>query len=66
MDGPEQTPKKKGSRRMIGAGLAIGIGVGVALDNMAVGVAVGLAIGVAMDSYRRDKESNQKDDSSEA
>jgi len=50
---------------MIGADLAIGLGAGVALGNMAVGVAVGLAIGVAMDSYRRDKEANLEDDTSE-
>lgn len=58
----EDDKKPKRPARMIGAGLAIGVGVGVALDNIAVGIAIGLAIGVALDSYRKEKNHNDEDE----
>jgi len=59
---PVEEKKPKRSPRYIGAGLAIGAGVGVALDNIAVGIAVGLAIGVALDSYHKEKRENDSDE----
>ena len=57
----DQEKEKKGKRppHYLGAGLAIGVGVGVALDNIAVGIAGGLAIGAALDSYHKEKYENE-------
>jgi hypothetical protein len=32
----------------VGAGLAIGVIIGIAIDNLAMGIGIGLAIGIAM------------------
>lgn len=50
----QQTPENRTRRRIQpGGGLAIGIGVGVALGaafhNIALGIAIGAGIGVALD-----------------
>lgn len=53
MNSEKQKSRTKRSPNMIGVGLALGAGIGVALDNIAVGVAVGLAVGAALDSRRK-------------
>lgn len=58
----KEPEKKKRAPMYIGAGLAIGAGVGVALDNIAVGIAVGLAIGVTMDNYHKEKKQADEDE----
>ena len=44
--------KKKNAHPMLGAGIAIGLGtgvaIGVAMDNVGLGIAIGLPIGVAI------------------
>ena len=40
--------KKNKSFRWLGAAIAIGTGVGVAIGNLAIGVAVGVAVGVGL------------------
>ena len=47
---------------MIGTGIAIGVAVGVAMDNVGLGIALGLAIGPGMVSIQKKK--NKPDDSS--
>ena len=47
---------------MIGAGIAIGVTVGVAMDDVGLGIALGLAIGAGMAS--KQKKKNIMDDSS--
>lgn len=62
-----ETPKKskmtKRPHTYLGAGLALGAGLGAALDNIAVGIALGLAFGAVMDSYHKEKRDD--DDSEE-
>ena len=38
--------------RFIGIGIALGIGIGAALDNMGLGIAIGIALGAAIGSMR--------------
>lgn len=59
---PAKEDKRKRPPRYIGAGLAIGAGVGIALDNIAVGIAIGLAIGVALQSYHKEKNATDEDE----
>lgn len=42
----------------IGAGIAIGVALGAAMDNVGAGIAIGLAIGVALDAGQRKRQSN--------
>ena len=53
---------KKKQVNMVGAGIAIGVAVGVAMDNVGLGIALGLAIGAGMASIQKKK--NKTDDSS--
>jgi len=46
---------KKKPVSMIGAGIAIGVGIGVAMDNVGLGIALGLAIGAGMASIQKKK-----------
>jgi len=57
------TTEKKRTRpvQYLGAGIAIGVAIGVAVDNIGAGIAVGIAMGVAMDSYRKKKAGNGTD-----
>lgn len=61
-------PDKKRDSRYLGAGLAIGIGVGLALgsemDNVGAGLAIGIAVGIALGSgMQRRKGSHSEKDS---
>jgi len=56
---PQEPKTKKRPPRYIGAGLVLGVGVGAALDNIAVGIAIGLAIGAALDSYHKEKRGDE-------
>jgi hypothetical protein len=40
----------------ISIGLALGAGIGLALDNLAIGVGIGLAIGAAIGAAQRSKK----------
>ena len=50
-DQPKQKRKRKPQHRAgtVGFGIAIGAGIGAALNNMGVGIAIGIAIGIALD-----------------
>ena len=54
--------RRKGPASYLGAGIAIGAGIGVAVDNIGAGLAVGIAIGVALSrkQTRRDKADKNK------
>ena len=52
---PSNKKNFKRPANMIGAGLVIGAGVGVALDNIAVGIVVGIAIGAALTKKQKQK-----------
>ena len=41
---------------MIGAGLAIGVAIGVSLNNIALGIGVGVAIGAGLVATQMKKE----------
>lgn len=45
-------PRRKGFGS-IGTGIAIGIGIGVAMDNIGIGAAVGIAMGVGFEAINR-------------
>ncbi len=56
-------PKEGGGKRpahYLGAGLAIGAGVGAALDSIGAGIAIGLALGAAL-SEREKRKSDKPD-----
>lgn len=59
----DQDRLKKRPVKMLGLGIAIGAGVGVALENIPMGVALGVAIGAGLEAKRRRA---QKQDSSES
>lgn len=60
----EQEKQKKRPPSYIGAGLALGAAVGVAIDNIGAGIAVGLAIGAGLESYHKEKREREEDDDS--
>jgi hypothetical protein len=45
------------SASMLGVGIALGAGFGVALHNVGIGIAIGVAIGVALGSSGRPRKS---------
>ena len=49
-DGPEEEKKKTGQQcaAMGGAWIAIGVAIGVSMDNIGAGIAIGIGIGVPM------------------
>lgn len=53
------------SYNMMGAGIAIGVGIGVALgnaiNNMGAGIGMGIAIGVAMGTIMNKKKGKDKE-----
>ena len=51
-------PIKKG--QYLSIGLALGVMVGVAMDNIPIGICIGVALGVAYDANAK-KEENKKD-----
>jgi F0F1-type ATP synthase membrane subunit c/vacuolar-type H+-ATPase subunit K len=52
-------PKTQSYGYWIAIGLAIGAGIGVALDNLAIGVSIGLAIGVALSAVQSQRNKNK-------
>ena len=46
---------KKNPANMVGAGIAIGAAIGVAIDNVGLGIALGLAIGAGMVTTQKKK-----------
>ena len=46
---------KKKPANMVGAGIAIGAAIGVAIDNVGLGFALGLAIGAGMVTTQKKK-----------
>jgi len=54
--------KIKHPNSMLGLGVALGAGIGVAMDNLAVGVAIGLSLGLAFRQrlVRQANRQNQK------
>ena len=42
--------------RFIGIGIALGAGIGVALDNIGLGIAIGIVFGVAIGAIRSRRE----------
>ncbi len=56
-DKKPETPKKSGfskNESMIGVGLALGVALGAAFDNIGLGISLGLCFGAAA-GYGRDK-----------
>ncbi|RPJ26983.1 MAG: hypothetical protein EHM33_09580 [Chloroflexi bacterium] len=47
--------KRQPSGYWMTIGLALGAGIGLALDNLPIGVAIGMAVGVAIDAAQRHK-----------
>ncbi len=60
MDSGKEKKTRKPPGRYLGAGIAIGIGVGVAIHNIGAGLAMGIALGVALDRTRGKKENDDK------
>jgi membrane associated rhomboid family serine protease len=61
-DKRQSSPKRAVS--WIGVGLAIGAGIGIALDELALGLGFGLVIGALIsrnENRRRDQEDNTDD-----
>ncbi|HRN96091.1 MAG TPA: hypothetical protein PLD54_01455 [Candidatus Levybacteria bacterium] len=56
--------KKKESTTYIGVwtgiGIALGSGLGVALDNLGLGIVIGTILGVTIDSVRLPNKKNKK------
>lgn len=48
--------ENKNHRFSIGIGFILGVGVGIALDNLPVGIGVGLALGAALNAAIRRKQ----------
>ena len=53
---PTVEKKRKRPGQYLGAGIAIGIAIGAAVDNVGAGLAIGIAMGVAMDSYGKKRD----------
>ncbi|NII10177.1 hypothetical protein [Oleiagrimonas sp. C23AA] len=51
---------------MMGVGVALGAGLGVAFDNLALGMGIGVALGAALTAVaaRRDMPRRKRDDDS--
>ena len=47
---------------MIGAGLAIGVAIGVSLNNIALGIGVGVAIGAGLVTTQMKKENSSSEE----
>ena len=59
---PNQVPEKENSARTkngyyIGFGIAIGVALGAAFDNLGVGIALGVAIGAAIEGVQKRRAS---------
>ena len=51
---------KTSKGQYLSIGLALGVMVGVAMDNIPIGICIGVALGVAYDANAK-KEENKKD-----
>ena len=47
------------------AGVAIGMGIGAASDNLGIGIGIGIAFGVAFSQTKNEKKSTKLDSSEE-
>ena len=47
------------------AGLAIGIGIGAATDNLGIGISIGIAFGAALSQTKNEQKSIKSDSSEE-
>ena len=47
------------------AGVAIGIGIGAATDNLGIGIAIGIAFGAAFSQTKKEQKSAKLDSSEE-
>jgi len=58
----EKSPLQKRPASWVGIGLAIGAGVGVALDNLALGISIGMLIGagISLQQSRQGKDDEQE------
>ena len=56
----EKSPLQKRPASWIGIGLALGAGVGVALDNIALGISIGMLIG-ALISLQQSRKGNENE-----
>jgi hypothetical protein len=56
----DKSPLQKRPASWIGIGLAIGAGVGVALDNIALGISIGMLIG-AIISIQQSRSNDSED-----
>ena len=52
-------PKTQSTGYWIAIGLAIGAGIGVALDNLAIGAGIGIAIGAALSAAQTQRNKNK-------
>lgn len=50
--------------RWVGIGLALGVALGAAMDNVGIGIALGIAIGAAMD-HREAGSTEESDEDSQ-
>ena len=59
----EKSPFQKRPASWVGIGLAIGAGVGVALDNLALGISIGMLIGagISLQQSRQGKDDEQEE-----
>ena len=58
----EKNVKKQWYPMFIGVGIAIGAGLGIAIDNLAMGIGIGLALGVALDAVMLARIKKQNDE----
>ena len=59
----DKSPLQKRPASWIGIGLAIGAGVGVALDNIALGISIGMVIGagISLQQSRQGDEGGEEE-----
>ncbi|MBT3228368.1 MAG: hypothetical protein HOD43_12295 [Candidatus Marinimicrobia bacterium] len=62
--GPLKKYRHKRPASYLGAGIAIGVAIGVAMDNIGAGIAIGIAIGVAL-SRKPGRKNPHKEDGEE-
>lgn len=60
---PKKDDDAKSNQTMMGAGIAIGAGMGIALgsamDNVGAGLAIGMAVGIAIGSGMQRKKNSK-------
>lgn len=53
IDEEKRSEADRGTGRWLGAGIAIGVAIGAATDNMGLWIALGVAFGAALDREKR-------------